>query len=120
MEILLYFFCGNLLIIDKKHPDRKKINKIGVLSFKETILKKCADRNDDWSTEVSSVAAKMSTLSNSEEVYSVKWLKRNLKEHYKDSIVFIDEPGRSNVVCFKDIPASIISDKWYEDRKADS
>ena len=39
--------------IGKKHPDRKKINKVGVLPFKETILKKCAERNDDWSTEVS-------------------------------------------------------------------
>ena len=34
LEILLYLLCGNLLIIDKKHPDRKKINKIGVLPFK--------------------------------------------------------------------------------------
>ena len=37
----------------------------------------------------------------SSQCYSSKQLKRKLKEHYGDHLIFMDEPGRSNMLCFK-------------------
>ena len=68
---------------------------------------------------VTELHAKMSELSNGAEIYSKKWLNTKLKEHYGESIYFTDHAGRSSVVSFKDMTSSILSDKWYRDRKED-
>ena len=60
---------------------------------------------------------KMSEFSNGGTVYSTKCIKQKLQYHYKDSVVFAEIEGRQNVVCFKHTVSSIISEKWYRDRK---
>ena len=69
----------------------------------------------DQQTELYTVTElhdKMRSLSATDEVYSIKRMKKKLEEHYKDFIIFGNEPGRSNVVCFKDMASAILSDKW--------
>jgi hypothetical protein len=51
------------------------------------------------------------------EVYCKKSLEEKLVEKYNDHIFFAQVCGRNNVVCFKNMASSIISDKWYADRK---
>ena len=47
------FFCGEFIVIDKKHLDRiKKFCKAGELLSIGTILSKCRERGDTWSEEV--------------------------------------------------------------------
>ena len=47
------FFCGELIVIDKKHPDRtKKFFKTGELPSIYKLLSKCRERGDPWSEEV--------------------------------------------------------------------
>jgi len=54
------------------------------------------------------------------ELYSVKHVKRLLKDRYGDDIVFSEVNGRRNVVCFKDVCHVVLSDKWYRDKEYDS
>ena len=68
---------------------------------------------------VSELKEKMKTKSGDGEGYTNKWLKQKLEQRYKENIFFTDEPGRSNVVCFKDMTSTILSEKWYKDRKDD-
>ena len=45
----------------------------------------------------------MIDIAESEGVYSVRWLKKKLLEHYGDHFIFFaDVAGRSNVKCFLD------------------
>ena len=63
-------FCGDVLVIDKKHPDRNKpIHKVGVLLSKDTILKKCEERGDKWASDVSRRLAVCIDLVASDAVY---------------------------------------------------
>ena len=61
----------------------------------------------------------MKELSKDGDIYTQKWLKQKLKDRYKADIFFTDEPGRSNLACFKDMASSILTEKWYQDRKND-
>ena len=64
--------------------------------------------------------AKMKELAgNGEEVYSAVWLKKKLKERYKDSIYFTEIDGVSDVACFKEMASYILNDAWYKERKED-
>lgn len=71
---LHYFFCGNIIVIDKKHPDRiKKFCKAGELPSIDTILSKCRERGDTWSEEVSRSIALSIDLVASNAVYYQKF-----------------------------------------------
>ena len=63
---------------------------------------------------------KMTELADGEEVYGEKRLKQKLEDKYKDSLVFAEVSGRSNIVCFRNMAEHIINNKWYESRKEDS
>ena len=47
-------------------------------------------------------------------VYAFKWMKRQLEQHYENSIFFINEPGRLKEVCFTDMASIILSEQWYK------
>jgi hypothetical protein len=53
-------------------------------------------------------------------VYSVKQIKRKLRERYKQHIFFAEVAGRKNVVCFRDMCSYIINSKWYSEKKTDT
>ena len=59
---------------------------------------------------------KMKELTNSEDVYSRKWLKEKLQEKYGESLFFATVDGRVDVVCFRDTVKYIINDQWYQNR----
>jgi len=46
------FFCGDVCEKDEKHPDRRTIFSVTFLHYRETILKFCDCRKDDWASEV--------------------------------------------------------------------
>lgn len=88
----------------------------------------CAfDRLCDWIEEhfdtqvftLQELFEHMSSEDTEFEMYSTKHLKRKLVERYGDHIVFSEVNGRRDVVCFKNVSAYIISDKWYTDRHRD-
>ena len=56
----------------------------------------------------------------SETVYTTKWLKKKLKDKYKDHIFFAELNGKSDVVCLKDTASLIINNAWYEAREKDA
>ena len=65
-------------------------------------------------TELYTVAElydKICSMSECQAIYSIKWLKQQLADHYKNFIFFTNEPGRSNIVCFRDMTGSILSEK---------
>lgn len=59
----------------------------------------------------------MSEMSVEGTIYSRKWFKSKLKDHYKESIFFSEQTGKSDIVCFNDTASSVISDNWYKERK---
>ena len=46
---------------------------------------------------------KMVELSEDSPCYSEKSLKRKLIEHYEDHIFFVQQPGRPNLICFRNL-----------------
>ena len=70
--------------------------------------------------EVYSVAElheKMKEISQSDDVYTRKWLKTKLKEKYGEMIFFSEKQGKADVICFRDSAEYLINDKWYQSRK---
>ena len=63
--------------------------------------------------------AELYTVTDTDTVYSTKWLTTKLKEKYKDSLYFAEVNGRSDVVCFSNMVNYIANDKWCESRKLD-
>ena len=76
------------------------------------------DSAEDELFTLSELQEKMRNLSDDgEDVYSTKQIKRKLEDKYGDHIFFSEVCGKKNVICFRNIAASIINDKWYNDRK---
>ena len=42
------FFCGEVCVVDKKHPN----HKVSTLSFQTSVLNKCHERADKWADDV--------------------------------------------------------------------
>ena len=59
----------------------------------------------------------MKTLRELGESYSLKWIGQKIKEHYKDHVYFVSEPGIATKVFLTDMANSTLSDAWYEERK---
>lgn len=69
----------------------------------------------------SEMHSKMIDLSDSsEEVYSLKQMKRKLEFRYGTSIIIVENDGKPNVVCFKDAANFIIEKSNKEKDKTDS
>src|SRR6218665_703981 len=74
--------------------------------------------SDDELYTLDELQNKMGTLSNSpESVYSCKQLKRKLEDKYGDHIFFSEINGRKNVIGLRNMVSSIITNKWYTERK---
>ena len=63
------------------------------------------------------VELKMKELADG-EVYGVKRIKQKLEQNFKGNIFFAEISGRKNVICFENMAHRIVSDMWYEERKA--
>ena len=74
----------------------------------------------DGQTELftlSELSTKMCSFAEKDlNVYSLKWMNKQLEQHYQNSIFFTDEPDHSNVVYFTDMESTILSKQWYKDR----
>jgi hypothetical protein len=68
---------------------------------------------------VSEVYSKMKEFADGEEVYAKKWLKKKIKDRYKESVCFSEINGHSDVVCFREMASYILNDAWYESRNVD-
>ena len=109
------------------HPDFFFLNqqyKPGhqVDSDKETAIEKvCAwlEVTDCVLLTLSELSEKAESLTGMKNVYSDRWLKETLKDHYKDHIVFAEVQGWKNVICWQKLASFIINNKQYEsnDRK---
>ena len=53
-----------------------------------------------------------------ENVYTSKWIKKKLKEHFGEDIYF-NEDTYSTIITLKNVTSSIINDSWYNRRKGD-
>ena len=84
----------------------------------------CTWLEKDSSSELFTVKhlhKKMSASGKGEEVYSEKHLRRKLKDHYGDHVLFASIRGsRQDIVCFKEMASYIVSEKWYEEQNDDS
>ena len=59
----------------------------------------------------------MERFSESNEVYSTKWLKKKLKDGYSDHLYFAEINDHKKVLCFKNMANYTINEKWYEKKK---
>ena len=58
---------------------------------------------------VNELHAKMCSFTEKDlNVSFLKWMKKQLEQHYQNSIFFADDPGRSNVVCFSVMASTIL------------
>jgi len=46
------FICGNKASLDTRHPNRETVVQVRTLVLKESMIKVCEERNDNWATEV--------------------------------------------------------------------
>ena len=62
----------------------------------------------------------MATFLDGSEGYSMKHLKRKLKEHYGDDLVVTSIKGKPSIVSFRDSAHKILHEKWSSDRVSDA
>ena len=63
---------------------------------------------------------KMVDLTGSKEnAYSIKWMKKKLKNRHKEYVNFVAADGKTTKVCFKDMIDYLIDKKWYENKLED-
>ena len=62
---------------------------------------------------LSELNEKAKSITGNSEIYSEKWLKVKLIEHYGEHIVFAEVDGRKNVICFRKMASYIISKEWH-------
>lgn len=74
--------------------------------------------NENQLFTLEDVEAKMKELAEGEQAYGVKRIKQKLDQKYKGNIFFAEISGRKNVICFENMAHRIVSDKWYNERKA--
>jgi len=55
--------------------------------------------------------------SESDSVYSGKYIKQKLIKRYGEHIQFSGVCGRRNVICWKQMASFIVNQKWYDDQK---
>ena len=67
---------------------------------------------------ISELYTKMEEISNGSPVYSQRYLKQKLAEHYKDCLSFIESQGRHDVVYLKKL-ADFIVKNMHESKKDD-
>ena len=57
---------------------------------------------------------KMVDLAGSKEsAYSIKWMKKKLKDRYKEHVSFLAADGKMPKVYFKDMIDYLLNEKWY-------
>ena len=67
---------------------------------------------------VNELHAKMCSFAEKDlNVYSLKWMKKQLEQYHQNFIFLTDEPRSSNVVYFTTMASTILSEQWYKDRK---
>ena len=54
-----------------------------------------------------------------ENVYNIKWMKKKLKDRYKEHVNFVAADGKTTKVCFKDVIDYLIIEKWYKNKLGD-
>ena len=89
-------------------------------SARHSIFEKLCDWLEVADEELYTLAElqdRMKEIGASDDVYSIKRLKRKLIEHYEDHILFSEISGKKNVICFHDMAKRIISNKWYNERE---
>ena len=67
----------------------------------------------DHNPGVSELHAKMCSFAEKDQNgYSLEWMKKQLEQHYQNSVFFTDELGRLNVVYFTNMASTILSERW--------
>lgn len=91
-------------------------------SKNETFDKLCEwlEVNDSELLSLQDVVGKARVLvKGNEAVYNEQRLKQKLIARYGDHIQFNEVRGRRNVICWKDMAAYIVNQKWYDDSKGE-
>ena len=78
------------------------------------------EENDERQYSIEELMSIMGRIESKDFSYSKKHLKRKLKEHFGDSIVVTDIPGKNGVVCFSHCMKNILNDSWYTNRKCNT
>ena len=64
------------------------------------------------------VKLKMKELAGGEPLYEVQRIKQKLEKKFKSNVLIGKILGQKTVICFKNMANCIVSNKWYEKRKA--
>ena len=77
------------------------------------------EENNECQYTLDGLITIMSTLKPSVTPYCDRHMKRKLKAEYGKSIIITEVSGKSGVSCLTGCMNSILTDKWYSDRKQD-
>ena len=77
------------------------------------------EENDNEQTSVHDLVLKMEELIPG-CAYSAVYMKKRLKEHYKDRVVITELNGVSNIVTFKETASSILNDFYNQPKNMDT
>ena len=98
----------------KKDYELTSTDSIQQKAFDE--LCKFLDKNDECQYSLRDLSEYMTSFLEGNEGYSLRHLKRKLKEHYGDDLVVTEIAGKCNVVSFRDSAYKILHEKWKTDR----
>ena len=97
----------------QKQPTSNKKGRPSDTMMMDNFARVCSWLEEDSDIELYTIAElhdKMVELSEDSPCYSEKSLKRKLIEHYEDHIFFVQQPGRPNLICFRNLAWFIVDE----------
>ena len=96
---------------ESKRPRGRPEDKAKAVAFSN--LCTYLDENDECQYSLSELLEQMDTYLDGQQGYTSRHLQSKLEEHYGDKITITRIPGKSNIVCFRDMSDTILHDNWY-------
>jgi len=84
----------------------------------QSVCKWMEENDDDLYTVVEVQEEMKKRAQDPEAVYGVQHVKKLLTARYGETIIFVRDGNRKDVLCFRNRASRIISDQWYAERES--
>lgn len=115
-------FCANLSKVTGKSSSGRRVDNDMEVAFERLcdILEELYDTELLTLQDLYKIMQDQAPSGNTDNVYSIKHMKRRLQGKYGSHIFFAEVQGKQNVVCFKDFVSHLVNEKWLSDLDTDN
>ena len=114
------FHLGKPMTGDSDNPPLKAVHRPLDMTNQASFLTLCEwleTQTDRYLYSVTELRDQLLKFGYSEDaVYSVKYLKTLLQEHYGDHVLFAEEEGRQDIVCLQHMASFVLRQEWQKQK----